>query len=268
MKEQLRNLIGKGKTLEAINQLKTYCYQNNIDNDLDLLTARVNKNNRDQNLGLLSFSEYSVENNKLNQTFFYYMDEYIKETTNNSNYQSNQSTQNNSNDMDIVQLKVFLRDFGLYPKSSETAIKVKNLSQSCYNAAYQVMSDDLSLVRDVFQPWDLSIKTLNRPNIDWNDVLENLEYIKSYVEMMSNDQELNSQGSDEIILRNAVQDGTFDDLVKYINWKIKHTADKVKTQQWQLDLDLDRVEFQKVSGNVFTKATKLRSLRSTWLNKL
>lgn len=268
MKEQLRNLISKGKILEAIQELKTYCRRNNIDNDLDLLSSRVNRNNSSNSLGLLSFSEYTVENNRINQSFLYYMDQYISDNISYTS-QSNQVTQSNStNDMDIVQLKVFLRDFDLYPKSAETVIKVRNLSQAAYKVSFQTMGDDLSLVKEVFQPWDLAIKTLNRSNIDWNDVLENLGYIKSYVEMISDNQELNSQGSQESILRNTVQDGTFDDLVAYVNWKIQYTADKIKTQQWQLDLDLDKTEFQKVSGNVFTKSSKLRSLKSTWLNKL
>lgn len=268
MKDSLRTLISNGKILEAIQALRTYCHQNNIDNDLDLLSARVNRNNRNQNLGLLSFSEYSVENNKINQAFFYYMDEYLPENI--TTYkQSNQSTQNNSNSsMNIVELKVFIRDFNMYPKSVETATKVKSISQSSYNNAFTAMGDDLNLVKEIFQPWDLAIKALNKSNVDWNDVMENMSYIESYVDMMSDNQELNSQGSEESILRGKVQDGTFDDLISYINWKIKNTADKVRTAQWQLDLDLDKVEYHKVSGNLFTKNMKLKNLKSSWLSKL
>ncbi len=258
-KEYFLNLIAKGKSEQVIDELLKLVNDNSIQNDLYLLDSRRSSNNRSYNMGILSNENYNMENNRINYSITSLLDKLTFT-------ESNPSTQNKKEVvLDIVQLKVFIRDFDLYPKSIETAVKVQGISKAAYQLAYAKMGSNLTLVRKVFQPWELTIKALDKNTKDWNDVLENIQFIQSFTEMMSDNQELSSKPNEEQDLKNKVKDGEFEDLVNYVTWKINHTSDKTVTKQWKIDLELDTKEYDSVKRNIWTSATVLENLQSKWL---
>lgn len=66
--QQIRNLVSKGKTKEAIENLIEYTVNNNPDKNQEalLLSSRWNGAERQDRLGLMSYSEIQMERNRIN----------------------------------------------------------------------------------------------------------------------------------------------------------------------------------------------------------
>ncbi|MBX7243575.1 MAG: hypothetical protein K1X92_17685 [Bacteroidia bacterium] len=71
-----KNLIVKGKLQQALIELLAATEGTDLQNALILLNNRYNKNEKQQNLGTISFAEYQLEHNKIGAALLHFIDEY------------------------------------------------------------------------------------------------------------------------------------------------------------------------------------------------
>ena len=111
LKEQVANLVGAARTKEAIENIINWAKQNNqeqLKNDATLLKSGITKLNREKNLGLLSFSDASIKQAKINNGVLNLLGSVIENNPSQSTTDNDQQTETQSstepNKMKILML--------------------------------------------------------------------------------------------------------------------------------------------------------------------
>lgn len=261
--DNIRTLIGNAKTNQALDIFIQWANTNNSDliNDLIGLKSQFSSLKRNENLGLISYSEANIKRAQISNGILS-----LLETLKCNNFNHQKELNNQTMEFSIVSLNRFLKEFkeGLYPKSGNTMDLIIQWSNQALADCKRHFADDLEIVEDMLQVWELAINRCKSRN--WNDVNELVGFLTDYSYSKNESFEVSSTMSEQEQLlheaKNANHNEAIEKISKYINYKLTKLVGNDK-KQLEIDWNTDKVSKQ--LDNMFTKAIYIKSLKNKYL---
>jgi hypothetical protein len=267
IKMTLLDLVGKAKLDDAFTLFEQWAYNENksdIKNSLILLKGRFSSFKRDENLGLVSFSDASRNRAILANSFL----ELVKEIPEMQNIgvQQNFSHNNNQEEMNLQELIRFLKDYneGILLETKDTKLTIMRWSSYCLRDLTNIFQKGTKDYEECVSAWDSMHHSINStlPKSDFDCIIEN---ITTYVEMKK-EQIVEAEKPTEMeLLRLKAVDSTIDtisDLENYVKYYIESKVGNEK-EKLKIDFDEELKNFLSI-GNLFGQKIGYRNLKQRW----
>jgi Effector-associated domain 11 len=267
IKMTLLDLVGKAKLDDAFTLFEQWAHNENksdIKNSLILLKGRFSSSKRNENLGLVSFSNASRNRAILANSFL----ELVKEIPEMQNIgvQQNFSHNNNQEEMNLQELIRFLKDYneGILLETKDTKLTIMRWSSYCLRDLTNIFQKGTKDYEECVSAWDSMHHSINStsPKSDFDCIIEN---ITTYVEMKKEQIVEAEKPTKMELLRLKAVDSTIDtigDLENYVKYYIESKVGNEK-EKLKIDFDEDLKNFLSI-GNLFGQKIGYRNLKQRW----